>query len=327
MKNKSQKSNILLAVLGFIAVVVAAGLIGYFTMSKPKEIIQGEVEVEEYRVACKLPGRITSIKVKEGDFVHKGDVLAVLAIPEAKAQEKVVEATADATSALSDLASAPTRKEAINAAFQVYQQAIAARDIAEKTYGRMQRLYEEGVMTAQKKDEALAAFQTTKAGVEVAKSNLELLKSGARKQAKEAAKKQAQAAKSAVGVVKSILKETVQRATKDGEVDEIYPKEGELVGFGSPIMNILLTDEVKGVFNVREDQLKRLSKGKTFKVFVPALNKEITMVVTNIKDAGSYAVWKATKTNGQYDLRTFQIKAKPTQNVKGLLNGMSLIIK
>jgi hypothetical protein len=327
MKNKSQKSNILLAVLGFIAVVVAAGLIGYFTMSKPKEIIQGEVEVEEYRVACKLPGRITSIKVKEGDFVHKGDVLAVLAIPEAKAQEKVVEATADATSALSDLASAPTRKEAINAAFQVYQQAIAARDIAEKTYGRMQRLYEEGVMTAQKKDEALAAFQTTKAGVEVAKSNLELLKSGARKQAKKAAKKQAQAAKSAVGVVKSILKETVQRATKDGEVDEIYPKEGELVGFGSPIMNILLTDEVKGVFNVREDQLKRLSKGKTFKVFVPALNKEITMVVTNIKDAGSYAVWKATKTNGQYDLRTFEIKAKPTQNVKGLLNGMSLIIK
>ncbi|EFB93594.1 MAG: biotin/lipoyl-binding protein [Prevotella bivia] len=327
MSAKSQKRNIFLAVLSFAAVVVTAGLIGHFTMSKPKEVIQGEVEVGEYRVACKLPGRITSIKVKEGDFVHKGDILAILAIPEANAQEKVAEAAAGATDALSELTAAPTRKEAVDAAYQVYQQTIAARNIAEKTYNRMQRLYDEGVMSAQKKDEALAAFETTKAGVEVAKSNWELLKKGARNQAKEAAKKQAQAAKSAIDVVKSILKETVQRATADGEVSEIYPKEGELVGFGSPIMSILLTNDISGTFNIREDQLEGMKIGTTFRAFVPALNREITMVVTSMKDEGAYAVWKATKTNGQYDLKTFEVKAKPTTKVKGLLKGMSLIMK
>ncbi len=327
MSTKSQKGNILLAVLAFATVVVAAGLIGYFTMSKPKEIIQGEIEIEEYRVACKYPGRITSIKVKEGDIVHKGDVLAVLAIPEVNAQEKVAEAAAGATDALSDLTSAPTRKEAVDAAYQIYKQALAAKGIAEKTYSRMQRLYEEGVMSAQKRDEALAAFETTKAGVEVARSNWELAKNGVREQAKEAAKKQAQAAKSAIDVVRSLLKETVQRATEDGEVAEIYPKEGELVGFGSPIMSILIPNKVSSTFNIREDQLKDMKIGTTFKVFVPALNKDITLVVTSIKDAGSYAVWKATKTNGQYDLKTFEVKAKPTQKVNGLLKGMSLIMK
>lgn len=327
MSAKSQHNNILLAVLGFVAVVVIVAVIGYFTIDRTPEIIQGQVEVSEYRVACKLPGRVTELLVKEGDHVHKGDILAKLAIPEANAQEKVAEATAGATEALSALAEAPTRREAVEGAYQVYQQAIAANGIAEKTYGRMQRLFDEGVMSAQKRDEAKAAFEATQAGVQVAKSQWELAKSGARKEAKEAARKQAQAATSAIDVVRSVLKETVQRATADGEVETIYPKVGELVGFGSPIMSISMVDDIWGTFNVREDQLKDMKIGAKLKVYVPALDKQIEMRVTSLKDQGSYAVWKATKSNGQYDLKTFQVKARPVQKVEGLKPGMSLIIK
>lgn len=327
MSAKSQHNNILLAVLGFVAVVVIVAVIGYFTIDRTPEIIQGQVEVSEYRVACKLPGRVTELLVKEGDHVHKGDILAKLAIPEANAQEKVAEATAGATEAISALTEAPTRREAVESAYQVYQQAIAANGIAEKTYGRMQRLFDEGVMSAQKRDEAKAAFEATQAGVQVAKSQWELAKSGACKEAKEAARKQAQAATSAIDVVRSVLKETVQRATADGEVETIYPKVGELVGFGSPIMSISMVDNIWGTFNVREDQLKDMKIGTKLKVYVPALDKQIEMRVTSLKDQGSYAVWKATKSNGQYDLKTFQVKARPVQKVDGLKPGMSLIIK
>lgn len=327
MSAKSQHNNILLALLGFIAVVVLVAVIGYFTLDREEEVIQGEVEVSEYRVACKLPGRVTELRVQEGDFVRKGDVLAVLTIPEANAQEKVMEATATATEALSDLAEAPNRKEIITTAYQVYQQALTANEIAQKTYSRLNRLYQEGVISAQKRDEAEAAIQTTTAGVEVARAQYELAQSGAREQSKRAAQKQAQAARSAVDVVKSVLKETVQRATADGEVSTIYPKEGELVGLGSPIMSIAMVNDIWATFNVREDQLKGLKVGTTVKAYVPAFEKEIELRVTSLKDQGTYAVWKATKTNGQYDLKTFQVKAKPLKKIEGLRPGMSLILK
>lgn len=327
MSAKTQHNNIILAVIGFASVIIIVAVIGFFTLDRTPETIQGEMEVSEYRVACKLPGRVLSIKVKEGDYVHVGDTLAVLEIPEASAQEKVAEAAAGATDALSDLAEAPTRKEAVDAAYQLYQQAIAAQGIAEKTYGRLSRLYAEGVMSAQKKDEAQAAFEVAKAATEAARSQWELAKSGAREQQKRAAKKQAQAARNAVDVVRSILKETVQVATSEGEVSTIYVKEGELVGLGSPIMSVSMTNDMWGTFNIREDQLAGKKTGDTFSAYVPAFGKELKMKIYSIKDKGSYAVWKATKTTGQYDLKTFELKARPVDKIEGLKPGMTLIVK
>lgn len=327
MSAKSQHNNILLAIIGFATVVVLVAVIGYFTLGKEEEVIQGEIEVSEYRVACKLPGRITELRVKEGDMVHKGDVLAVVEIPEANAQEKVAEATANATEALSDLTQAPNREEIIKTAYSIYQQALTANDVAQKTYGRLQRLFNEGVVSAQKRDEAEAAFLTTKSAVEVALSQYELAKSGKREETKQLAKSQAKAAREAVQVVKSVLKETVQRATADGEVSTIYPKVGELVGLGSPIMSIAMTNDVWATFNIREDQLKGMKIGSRLKAYIPAFGKEIEFQVTAIKDQGTYAVWKATKSTGQYDLKTFQVKAKPLQRIDGLRPGMSVILK
>ena len=327
MSAKSQHNNILLAVLGFTVAVAIVGVIGFFAFGKTDEIIQGEVEVGDYRVSCKLPARIEEIRVKEGDYVHVGDTLAILQIPEANAQQKVAEATEGATQAISDLTDEGARKEQIQSAYDLMQQAIAAEDIARKTYTRMQNLYNEGVMSAQKRDEALSAFKAAEAQVKVTQSQYQLAKSGARKQEKIAAAKNTQAAKSAVDVVKSILRETVQISPVEGEVSDVYPKVGELVGMGSPIMNINIMSDMWGTFNVREDQLKGLKVGDEFTAFSPAFNKNVKMKVYDIKDEGSYAVWKATKSNGQYDLKTFEVKAHFVNKFDGLRPGMSLIIK
>ena len=327
MSAKSQHNNILLAVLGFTLVVVVVGLIGFFTLGKHDETIQGEVEVSEYRVSCKLPGRVVELRVKEGDYVHVGDTLAILEIPEIDAQKKVAQATGNAAKALQDLTDAGARKEQIQGAFEIVQQAKAAEDIAKKTYTRMQHLYDEGVMSGQKRDEAFAAYKATEAQVKAAQSQYNLARNGAREQEKRVAANNAEAAQSTVDVVSSLLKETVQIAQVEGEVSDVYPKVGELVGMGSPIMSISIMSDKWGTFNIREDQLKGMKIGDVFTAFVPAFNKDIRMKVYYIKDQGSYAVWKATKTTGQYDLKTFEVKARPIDKLDGLRPGMSLIKK
>lgn len=327
MSVKTQHNNILLAVFGFASVVIVVALIGYFTLGRNDEIIQGEIEVSEYRVSSKLPGRILEIRVKEGDYVRKGDTLAVLEVPEVEAQRRAAEATGDAAAAMSEMADNGARKEQVQAAYQLYQQAQAAADITKKTYDRVQRLFEEGVMSAQKRDEAFAAHKAAEAQVMAAKSQYDMARSGARAEERKAAAKQAQAAKSAVEVVQSLLRETVQVSQVDGEVSDIFPKVGELVGTGSPIMSIAMMDDMWGTFNIREDQLDGITVGSTITAFLPAFKKDIKLMVFHIKDEGSYAVWKATKASGQYDLKTFEVKARPIEKFDGLRPGMSLIVK
>ncbi|MBD9229668.1 MAG: HlyD family secretion protein [Prevotella sp.] len=328
MSEKTQHKNILLAISAFTIVVIVVAVIGFVCFGNNDDnVIQGEVEVSEYRVSSKLPGRIAEICVTEGDFVHKGDTLAILDVPEVEAQKRAAEATQDAAKAVSDMADNGARKEQIQAAYQLWQQAVAASDIAEKTYKRLQNLYNEGVISAQKRDEAFAAYKATQAQVLAAKSQYDMAKSGARNEERKAASDQANAAKNATDVVKSLLRETVQIATADGEVSEIFPKVGELVGLGSPIMSISEMNDMWGTFNIREDQLNGMKVGDTFKAYCPAFDKEIEMKVYHIKDQGSFAVWKATKTNGQYDIKTFEVKARPSKPVEGLRPGMTLIIR
>jgi HlyD family secretion protein len=327
MSAKTQHNNILLAVLGFVTVVVIVGLLGFLLLGRSPEIVQGEVEVSEYRVSSKVPGRILELRVKEGDFVHVGDTLAILDAPEVQAKKTQAQSAEDAAAAMSDLAQAGARQEQISGAFQLWQQAKAGLEIAQKTYERVQRLYDEGVMTAQKRDEALASYKALQAQEKAAKSQYDMAVNGARQQEKRAAQAQVNRARGAVQEVQSYIRETVQISNVEGEVSSIYPKVGELIGTGSPIMSISVMSDLWGTFNVREDQLNGIKIGDTFTAFVPAFNKDMKMKVFYIKDEGSYAVWKATKANGQYDLKTFEVKARPEENFEGLRPGMSLIIK
>ena len=327
MSAKSQHKNILLAVMGFAAVVVIVALIGLIALDRDPDIIQGQVEVSEYRVSSKVPGRILEIRVKEGDYVKAGDTLAILDAPEVRAKMEQAQSAESAAAALELKAKNGARKEQIQGAFSVLQQAKAGFEIAEKSYNRVQRLFDEGVMSAQKRDEAFASYKAMEAQMKAAQSQYDMAVNGARMEDKLAASAQVGRARGAVQEVNSYIHETVQIAQKEGEVTDIYPKVGELVGTGSPIMSIAMMDDMWGTFNVREDQLNDMRVGSEFTVFVPAFNKDVKMKVYHLKDQGSFAVWKATKANGQYDLKTFEVKARPVEKMEGLRPGMSLVIK
>ena len=316
----------MLAVLGFAAVVMIVAVIGLLAIDRDPDMIQGQVEVSEYRVSSKVPGRILELRVKEGDYVKAGDTLAILDAPEVRAKMEQAQSAENAAAALELKAQNGARKEQIQGAFSVLQQAKAGFEIAEKSYNRVQRLFDEGVMSAQKRDEAFASYKAMEAQMKAAQSQYDMAVNGARMEDKMAASAQVGRAKGAVQEVTSYIHETVQIAQKEGEVTDIYPKVGELVGTGSPIMSIAMMDDMWGSFNIREDQLNGMQVGTEFMAFVPAFNKEVKMKVYHLKDQGSFAVWKATKANGQYDLKTFEVKARPVEKLEGLRPGMSLVI-
>ena len=326
-KAKAKNNSVLIALGAFVFVVFIVGMIGYFAIGRDAEIIQGQIDVEEYRVSSKVPSRVLHIYVKEGDYVNVGDTLAILEAPELTAKATQAQGAIDAATALSNMANNGARKEQIQGAYELWQQAKAAKEIAEKSYNRVQRLFDEGVMTAQKRDEAFAMYKAAEAQEKAAKSQYDMAINGARAEEKAAAQGQVKAFSGQMDEVKVYEKETIQIAPIAGEVSTIYPKVGELLGSGSPIMTISIMDDLWGAFNMREDQLKGLKKGDTFTAYLPAFDKEIEMKVSSIKDQGSYATWKATKSNGQFDMKTFEVKARPTKKFDGLRPGMSVIVK
>lgn len=327
MSKKSQHVSILLAIAAMLGVIGIVALIGYYFIPDKEDIIQGQMDVSEYRISSKVPGRILELRVQEGDFVHAGDTVAILEAPEVNAQAESAAAAENAAAALSDMANKGARQEQIQSALEMWNMAKAGLDIAKKSYERINRLYEEGVMTAQKRDEVYANYQTALAQEKAAKSQYDMAMNGARDEEKRAAAEQVNMAKGNVSLVSAFQKETIQIATIDGEVSEVYPKIGELVGTGSPIMTISITDDIWGSFNVREDQLKGMKMGDVITAYVPAIEKDIKLKVYFVKDQGSYAVWKATKASGQYDMKTFEVKARPTEKLEGIRPGMSLIMK
>ena len=327
MTKKEQHKNVQLAVLAFTVVVAVVGLIGFFTLSDDDDIIQGQIEVTEYRVSSKVPGRILELRVKEGDYVKVGDTLAIIDAPDVMAKMTQAQGAENAAAAMSEMAENGARKEQVRGAYEVLQQAKAGLEIAEKSYQRVQRLFDEGVMTAQKRDEAFANYKAMEAQVKAAQSQYDMVSNGARREERRAAAAQVERSRGAVAEVGSYINETIQRAQVEGEISEVYPHMGELIGTGSPIMSISVLNDIWGTFNIREDQLGGMKVGDEITAYVPAFDKNVRMKIYFIKDHGSYAVWKATKAKGQYDLKTFEVRAKPIDKLEGLRPGMSLVIK
>ena len=297
-------------------------------LRKGPEIIQGQAEATEYRVSSKVPGRILELKVKKGEQVKAGDTLAILEAPDILAKMAQAQAAEAAAQAQNEKAIKGARSEQIQAAYEMLQKAKAGREIAEKSYNRVKRLYEQGVMSAQKMDEASAQYNAAIATEKAADAQYTMAKNGAEREEKMAAAALVERAKGAVAEVQSYVKETYLIAQADGEVSEIFPKMGELVGTGAPIMNIVELYDMWISFNVREDLLKDLTMGAEFEAIVPALdNKVIKLKVNYMKDLGTYAAWKATKTTGQFDLKTFEVRGVPMEPVENLRPGMSVIIK
>lgn len=311
--------------LAVVLVAIAAlAIIGFFTMKPAPDTVQGQGEATEIRISGKMPGRVVEIYVEEGQKVQQGDTLVHIhsSVMDAKlAQAQAMENAAAATNRKVD---SGTRSQIIQSAYDVYQQAVAARGIAQKTYTRMENLYNGGVVSAQKRDEAKAAYDAAVAGENAAKSQWELAKSGAQAEDKQAAQAMVGVARGGVKEADAILEDTYLIAPCDGTITVIYPHVSELVMTGAPIMT-LQQDDTYTVFNVREDMLKDIQRGSTIKVKIPALDKETEMKVFYVKDMGSYANWQATKSTGSYDARTFEIKARADKPVEGFIPGMSVI--
>lgn len=327
MERKKQNSSIIWALIALVVIIAVFAFTGLFLSNRSPEYIQGQMEASEYRVSSKVPGRILYIYVKEGDHVNAGDTLAILEAPDVMAKLSQAQAAEEAAQALNEKAERGTRAELLQTAFEMWQKAKAGLNIAEKSYNRVNRLYEEGVMSAQKRDEAKAQYDAMVATERAAKAQYTMAKNGAQHEDKKAAAAQVERAKGAVAEVNSYIAETILTASADGEVTEIFPKVGELVGTGAPIMNIAELNDMWITFNVREDFLKDFSIGGEITPYIPALEKKVTLKVTYMKDLGTYAAWKATKTTGQFDLKTFEVKAKPIQPVENLRPGMSAIIE
>lgn len=325
---EKKKPNYIPALILIIAVVAISAVCGLYAFSEKDTTIQGEAEVSEYRVSSKVPGRVLRILVEEGQYVHAGDTLAILEAPEVQAKLSQAEAAENAAAALTRKAEKGAREEQIRAAYEMWQKAIAGREVMEKSYTRIKHLYDEGVTTAQKLDEITAQRDAAIATEKAAKSQYDLAKNGAQQEDKDAARAQQSRAQGAIAEVNSYLAETILRAQMDGEVTDIFPAMGELVGTGAPVMNVALTENMWLTFNVREDHLSRFKVGETIDVTIPALGDKIVKArVKSMKDLGSYAAWKATKTTGQYDMKTFSVKAVPVSKVEGLRAGMTVLLK
>jgi HlyD family secretion protein len=328
MAKRSKINNLLIIALVLVAVMAVVILVGIF-LPKPQEVLQGQAETSDYRISSKVPSRVKELRVKSGDKVKAGDTLVIMDSPEVEAKMMQAEAAEAAARAIEQKAQNGARQQEIQGAYELWQKAQAGLEVAEKTYSRVSRLFDEGVIPAQKRDEAEAQLKAMQATEKAAHSQYEMAREGARREDKAAAAAQVARAQGAVTEVRGYQQETVLLATADGTVTEVFPKVGELVGQGAPIMNIARTDDVRFIFNVREDYLPGMTLDTELNIYVPAVDREMKVKVATINVMGSYATWKATKALDQYDLKTFEVTAYPVNqaDVKDVLAGMTVIIR
>lgn len=327
LREKKERS-LVVGLIALIVIIVVLALIGLFLLKPEPQIIQGQAEATQVRVSGKLPGRVVEFMVEEGQHVLAGDTLVHIHSSLVEAKLSQAEAMETVAKAQNKKVDSGTRVELLNSAYDMWQQAQAGLTIAKKTYERMQSLYKKGVVSEQKRDEAEAAYKAMVATESAAKSQYEMAKAGAQAEDKAAAAAMVAAAQGSVAEVESILSDSYLTAPTDGEISDIFPNVGELVSLGAPIMNVLKLDDMWVSFNVREDLLENLTMGAEVQAIIPALeNKEVTLKVFYIRDMGSYAEWRATKVTGQYDAKTFQVKARPVEPVDNLRPGMSVLLK
>ena len=322
-----KKKNItgLLVTMAVFAAVISLSI--YFFSNSEPTYLQGQVEAKQINVAPKVPGRVKAIYKQEGDQVRKGDLLLELESTELDAKLSQAEAARLAAQAQSDKAQRGARTEQIQAAYNVWQQAQAAADFAAKSYERVNNLYNDKVLPAQKKDEVYTQMVALQKQADAAKSQYEMAKNGARVEDKTAAQALVAQAQGVITEVNAYKDGAKVFAPADAEIQTIIPNEGEIVNAGYPVMNLIDSSDEWVVFNIREDKMADFKIGTKFKGIVPALaNQEIEMEVKHIAVKADFATWTATKSKGDFDKKTFAIKAYPTEKIKDLRPGMSVLV-
>ncbi|MBR1798559.1 MAG: efflux RND transporter periplasmic adaptor subunit [Bacteroidales bacterium] len=324
---KETNKSLLAGLAVVIVAVIVVALVGLLATHPRPEQITGEVDASEYRVSNKVPGRIDSLFVSEGDMVHRGDTLAHINSPQVDAKMLQATAVQNAANAQSDKARHGARNQQVQMAYQVWQKALAAVDVYQKSFNRIKGLYEKGVVSAQKYDEVEAKYKVAQADAMAAEQQYLMAKEGAQKEDIAAASALADQAGGAVAEVQSYLDDSWLIAPCNGEVVEVYAKMGDLIGTGSPVLSILDMNDAWFTFAVREDLLQGLQTGSKVQIAVPALGTAThSATIKKVQAMASYATWRSTKTNGQYDVKSFDIKVVADERIEGLRPGMTAII-
>lgn len=321
------KKYLIIAFVAILIIVTVISIFGIALLRNKPVILQGQIEATEIRISGKLPGRIDSFFVKEGQNVKKGDTLVRINSPEAIAKYQQVNAMENIARFQNQKVDAGTRKQIIEAMLQLWNKSKSDLQLATTTLNRIAILYSDSVVTSQRKDEVEALYQAAVANERACHAEYQMALEGAQQEDKESARSLINVAQGSVNEVAALLQDAHLMAPEAGQIASIFPKRGELVGAGMPIMNLVVLEDVHMVLNVREDLLSLFSIGNTFKADVPAINKQdIIFNVYYISPLGSFATWRSTKQTGSYDLRTFQIHASPVTSEKGLRPGMSVLL-
>ena len=324
---KENNKTLIAGLLAVISAVAIVALVGLFAIHPQKEMLLGEADATEYRVSNMVPGHIDQLFVSEGDIVRAGDTLAHIGSRQVNAKMIQAKAARSAASAQSRKAKGGARDQQVQMAYQVWQKAQAAESVYKKSYDRVKGLYEKGVVSAQQFDEVDAKYKAAQADCAAAEQQYLMAKEGAQSEDIAAASALVNQAGGAVAEVQSYLDDSYIIAPCDGEVVEVYAKLGDLVGTGAPVMSILDMSENWFNFSIREDLLKDIKTGQSVKVRIPALgDKTYPCTVRNVKVMASYATWRATKTLGQYDVKSFDVKVVPQEDIEGLRPGMTAIL-
>ena len=325
MKVNNESISIAFIVILVITVIVSAA--GMLLMSRQPLVLQGQIEATEIRISGKLPGRVDSFLVQEGDWVKAGDTLVVINSPTIEAKYRQVNALEQVAKEQNKKIDAGTRRQIVATARQLWNKTQSDLTLAKTTYQRILTLYKDSMVTSQRKDEVEALYKDAQAAERAAYEQYQMAVDGAQSEDCAAARSLVDAARSTVDEVSSLLVDSRLTAPETGQIATIFPKRGELVAPGTPIMSLVVMGDAHVVLNIREDLMPRFKMGETFKADVPAIGKkEIEFRIYYISPLGSFATWKSTRQTGSYDMQTFEIHARPTQAVEDLRPGMSVLL-
>ncbi|QIA63763.1 biotin/lipoyl-binding protein [Vibrio astriarenae] len=313
--------------------LVAIALIGWVGYSfylayQPQPVrIQGMIEAQQYSISSKVPGRIDEVLVRKGDQIAKGQLIFTLHSPEIEAKLEQARAGEKAAGALAQEAEIGARSQQIQAAKDQWLKAKAAADLMEKTYQRVNNLYSDGVVAEQKRDEARTQWQAAKYTESAAFQMYQMAQEGVREETKVAAAEKARMAAGAVAEVEAFAADTQIESWFEGEVSQVLLQTGELAPQGFPVVTIIDTKDAWAILNVREDYLKHFNKGDIFEAYLPALDRTEKFTVAHISVMGDFATWRSTDASQGFDLRTFEIEARPVTQTEDLRVGMSLVVE
>lgn len=308
-------------------VILTLSVLGIFLMKEKDIVLQGQIDAEEYNISGLLPGRIENIYVKKGQYVEKGDTLIHVISKEVIAEYEAQKSLENAATLQSEKIDSGSRKELVSIAKELWDGTKADLNLARTTYERISALYEDSIVSLQRRDEAEAIYKSALAAERAAYYQYKLAVDGAQEQDKASVKAMAKAAQSNTEVVNALLKDSKLTSPISGQVATIALNEGELSSIGTSLITIIDIENPYLILNVREDLLINFKIGNDILCDIPALGlKDVPFIINYISPLGSFATWKATKDTGGYDLRTFEIQAIPKYKVNDLRPGMSVII-